>query len=90
MTRSESSVQQTVPRQSLPIPKFYWRDVYPIVAEMSVKAIAKATGLTSARASAIRSGKDVPHARWWEALVPHRPRSSVGRASGDCRRNSEH
>jgi CRISPR-associated endonuclease Cas1 len=46
----------------------YWRDVYPIVQRLSAKEIRVATGLSVSTVFLIRTGKKVPHARWWEAL----------------------
>ena len=43
------------------------RDVMPRLAEVSVYAIRKATGLSTAQAWRIRKGR-LPHPMWWEAL----------------------
>jgi CRISPR-associated protein Cas1 len=46
----------------------YLREVLPGLAGVSLTAIARATGMSTSAASKIRSGKRVPHPRWWTAL----------------------
>ncbi len=43
------------------------RDVLPRLADVSIHAIRKATGLSTAQAGRIRQGA-MPHPMWWEAL----------------------
>jgi CRISPR-associated endonuclease Cas1 len=49
--------------------EWYLREVSPGLARLSTTAIAKATGMSTSSASKVRSGKRVPHPRWWEALA---------------------
>jgi hypothetical protein len=51
-----------------PDPEVYRRDVSPRVGQMSLKASAKATGLSVSYCARVRRGALTPHPRWWEAL----------------------
>lgn len=46
----------------------YMRDIQPRLAYVSLSRMSAATGLSLRRAGEIKSGKSVPHARWWEML----------------------
>lgn len=48
--------------------EWFRREILPGLQGFSLTAIAKATGLSTAMASKIRTGKKVPHPRWWGAL----------------------
>jgi hypothetical protein len=48
-------------------------EIAPMLAEMSARAIARATGLSVTYCAAIKRGERVPHPRWWlllRALAP--------------------
>jgi CRISPR-associated endonuclease Cas1 len=46
----------------------YWRDVFPKLRVVSVRKLAKASGLSISYCSSIRRGLRVPHARHWAML----------------------
>jgi hypothetical protein len=43
-------------------------DILPLVADIPLPAIAKATGLSESYCSVIRRGIEIPHERHWEKL----------------------
>jgi CRISPR-associated endonuclease Cas1 len=49
-------------------PDRYQREVFPRLADVPLKTIVAATGLTMASCSLIRRGKMVPHPRHWRSL----------------------
>lgn len=49
-------------------PAWYLAHVLPGIRPLSLTTIAKAVGISTSAASKIRSGKRVPHARWWATL----------------------
>jgi hypothetical protein len=48
---------------------WFVREVVPKLNHLTLKAIAKATGLSLAACSRIRAGKRVPHPRHWDTVV---------------------
>lgn len=49
-------------------PGEFRREVLPLIQQMSVNAIARATGLSLRYCSLVRAGDRVPHPRHWDAL----------------------
>jgi CRISPR-associated endonuclease Cas1 len=49
-------------------PEVFRRKILPVLRRVTVRRIAKATGLTTGYSSMIRRGVYVPHPRHWEAL----------------------
>lgn len=49
-------------------PEEFQREILPTLQEVSLGAMAKATGLSVQYCSLIRRGLNVPHVRHWEAL----------------------
>jgi hypothetical protein len=49
-------------------PGWYLASVLPGLVGVTLTEIAKATGMSTSNAAKVRSGKRVPHPRWWEAL----------------------
>jgi CRISPR-associated endonuclease Cas1 len=50
-------------------PEEFRTQILPGLADVPLKAIAQATGLSTSSASKVRSGRRVPHPRHWEALA---------------------
>jgi CRISPR-associated endonuclease Cas1 len=48
--------------------EWYLREVLPGLDRVSLTTIANSTGMSTSAASKIRSGKRVPHPRWWQQL----------------------
>jgi hypothetical protein len=48
--------------------EWYLANVLPGLARVSLTEIAKATGMSTSNAAKVRSGKRVPHPRWWTEL----------------------
>jgi hypothetical protein len=44
------------------------RDILPLIAEVPVRELVAATGLSEAYCRRVRKGLVVPHPMWWEAL----------------------
>ena len=50
-------------------PEWFRTNVLPGLANVTLPAIAKATGMSTSAAAKIRAGRRLPHARHWEALA---------------------
>ena len=49
-------------------PDFFAREIRPQLADVTLAAIVRATGLSQPYCAMIRRGERVPHPRHWEAL----------------------
>jgi hypothetical protein len=49
-------------------PEFFANEILPVIQELPLSDLVRATGLTAGYLSLIRSGTKVPHARHWPAL----------------------
>jgi len=50
-------------------PEWFRREVLPRLERVSLVTIARETGISTSAASRVRSGKQLPHPRHWEALI---------------------
>jgi CRISPR-associated endonuclease Cas1 len=62
-------------------PESFRREVLPSIQAVPVRELSRRTGLSVAYCARIRRGEEVPHARWWELLVPT-PRAGRGGMTG--------
>jgi len=55
-------------------PSDFARDILPALANVPLRKLARATGLSLPYLSEVRAGKKTPHERWWDALQDAVPR----------------
>ena len=56
-----------------PDPEVFRREVLPAIQTLTLRELARRTGLSVAYCGLIRRGAEVPHARWWVRLVSQEP-----------------